>query len=98
MADENFEIQLDTVGAEAVQQTLDALGVQAEQINTTAAGDATAGPEASVLAPGSAGQAPASFSAPDLAGVLAALDRTNDLLASILQAIETRPLNSQPTY
>ena len=35
---ETAEIQLDTVGAEAVQQTLDALGVNAEQVNAAAAG------------------------------------------------------------
>ena len=32
-SNETSEIQLDPVGAEAVQQTLDALGVQAEQVN-----------------------------------------------------------------
>ena len=38
MSDETYEIQLDTVGQEAVQQTLDALGVKAEKINAEVGG------------------------------------------------------------
>ncbi len=39
---ETYEIQLDTVGQEAVQQTLDALGVKTQSINATEAASSDA--------------------------------------------------------
>lgn len=85
MADllETYDIQLDAVGAEAVQQTLDALGVKAESVNAAASSDV--------------GQASSSPSTgPDLAGVLAALETTNDILRDILAAVRTS--QPPPTY
>ncbi len=60
---ETAEMQLDAVGAEAVQQTLDALGIQAEAVNSTAGGD---GPPASP---------PSSIAAADLSRIEALLER-----------------------
>ncbi len=39
---DTYEIQLDAVGQEAVQQTLDALGVKAESVNATEAASSDA--------------------------------------------------------
>jgi hypothetical protein len=48
---DTFDIELDTVGAEAVQQTLDALGLKAEEVNAAASGHETAAPGASDWSP-----------------------------------------------
>jgi hypothetical protein len=97
MDGDTFELQLDAVGAEAVQQTLDALGIKAEQVTAAAAG-----PEGEAPAPAPTSGFPAGQATPppeiDLAGIMAAIDRTNDLLAAILTALENRPTTPNPTY
>jgi len=97
MADETFELQLDTVGAEAVQQTLDALGVQVEQVNAAASseqGSAAANAPLSV-----AGDTNTATSTPiDLAPLLAALDRQTEILERIATLLENRPVTPAPTY
>jgi hypothetical protein len=101
---DTYDIQLDAAGAAAVRQTLDALGVKAEAINDAIrtvgndAGEDTGG----LMRPAEwtvpARQA-ALFDAPaDPSQILAAIARTNDLLAAILPAIENRPMPQQPTY
>jgi hypothetical protein len=97
MDGETFDIQLDTVGAEAVQQTLDALGVKAESVNHAAAAaeETTGTPGTGAILPTSDAAAAVQI---DLAPLLAAQERTNDLLAAILAALEQRPVTTQPTY
>ncbi len=94
---ETAEIQLDTVGAEAVQQTLDALGLEVEQVNA-AAGDGTAGPEGASAVPGHDRAANSPSTESDLAGVLAALDRQTEILERIAATLEGHHSTSTPTY
>ncbi len=79
---DTYEIQLDTVGQEAVQQTLDALGVKAESINTAAAGQGS-----------EAGVPPSAFRLPP-----SDLSTTNALLERIAAAVERNHSYPEPVY
>ncbi len=83
---ETAELQINTVGAEAAQQALDALGVDAEQVNA-AAGDGPAGPGAEDAGPGSV-----------LTDVLAALNQQTEILQRIAAAVENQPPSPPATY
>ncbi len=95
---ESAEIQIDTVGVEAVRQTLDALGIQTEPIHS-AGSESTPGPTGATTAPGGPSQASPSSPGTDLAGVLAAIARSNEILERIAAAVETPPPPPpRPTY
>ena len=80
---DTYEIQLDATGQEAVQQTLDALGVKAEKINAEVAGQGSeiGGQQSEV-----------GNSVPDLS-------TTNALLERIAAAVERNQSRSyEPVY
>ena len=80
---DTYEIQLDATGQEAVQQTLDALGVKAEKINAEVGGK---GPEA--------GGQQSEVGNPALD-----LSTTNALLERIAAAVERNQSRSyEPVY
>jgi hypothetical protein len=111
MDSETFELKLGTVAAEAVQQTLDALGVQVQQVNAAASGPATGDrppqtaasvststPGAAAL-PADAATADTEPPAPiDLAPLLVALDRQTEILERIATILETQPVQPPSTY
>ena len=93
---ETAEIQLDTVGAEAVQQTLDALGLEVEQVNAAVPGEEPADRTAATVAtPHTTDPSPA---AADLSPLLAALDRQTEILERIAATLEGHHSTSTPTY
>ena len=80
---ETAEIQLEMTGLDAAQQALDALGVDAEEIDSATDSEGS-------------DQGPA---ATDLAPLLAALNRQTELLERIAAALEgAAPQPPQPTY
>ncbi len=92
---ETAEIQLDTVGAEAVQQTLAALGVQAKQVNSEAADATIAAPDqAAASATPQTNENPGAF---DDTRIIAALDRQTEILERIATALQREP-TQPPTY
>lgn len=101
MADDTdtFEIQLDTVGAEAVQQTLDALGVHADEVNhAAAAAEETGSPGSGEHPPSDAAAAVQIDLSEFMVGIIAAQEQTNSLLEEILAAIQEKPVTQTPTY
>ncbi len=80
---DTYEIQLDATGQEAVQQTLDALGVKAGQVNAAAAGASAleGSTTASNVPPGSVN-----------------LSRVEALLERIAAAVERQNHQTQPVY
>ena len=91
------EIPVEVTGLAAAQQALEALVAGGEQ-----AGESTvAQPAAADLLPavaGGAGQAGVSSFPLDLSGVVAAIQRSNEILERILAAAENRPPPPPPTY
>ena len=82
-ADETYEIGVEVTGIEAAQQAMAALGIDPSQ-------------DSEETAAGEPGEATSSSS--DLSGLLAAQERTNELLAEILEAIRGQPKPSEATY
>ena len=83
--------------ATAAVATLDALGVQVEQVNAAASGqdrtDPTSGPSADVLK-----SMPPAAASLDLSPLLAVLDRQTEILERIATLLENRPATPAPTY
>jgi len=95
---DTVEFQLDTVGAVAVQQTLDALGVKAESINASTDGSNTPAvyqeKNGSRETEGGEGEGQAL----DLTPVLEALDRQTEILERIASAIDNQKPAASPRY
>jgi len=90
------EIQIETVGVEAAQQVLQALTGSTAEMSTTTADVPTPAPGGPQVVQAASPEHNAVQ--PDNTALLAAIERTNAILAEILAALEARPVQQQPTY
>jgi hypothetical protein len=94
---ETAEIAIDTVGAEAVQQTLDALGVQVDEVNAAAGVSDDAAAEFTPAAKQEGYATAQADVSPNIGDLLAEQRRTNDLLERLIELTEQHQHNA-PTY
>jgi hypothetical protein len=92
---ETAEVTIDTVGAEAVQQTLDALGIQAGDVNAPAT-DTTALAKDDPQRPDPKAAANTDDSL-DLSALVAEQRQTNTLLERLIE-LTAQHQHSAPTY